>query len=59
MVGGFKGMQYAVSPKYRARVRAYWGVHPNSRAPGIRRMILGAILDVGFISLIVVALSRA
>ena len=46
MVGGFKGMRYVVSADYRSRVHAFWRLHPDRRAGGVRRMILGAMLDV-------------
>ncbi|MBS0422761.1 MAG: hypothetical protein JSR66_33955 [Proteobacteria bacterium] len=46
VIYGFKGLRYVVSADYRARVHAFWRLHPERRAGGIRRMILGAILDV-------------
>ena len=55
MVYGLKGVRYGVSPDYRARVHAFWRLHPNRRAGGIRRLIGGAVLDV----LIVVCMAIA
>jgi hypothetical protein len=46
IVYGFKGLRYVVSADYRSRVHAFWHLHPDRRAGGIRRMILGAALDV-------------
>ena len=46
MVYGFKGLRYAVSSDYRARVHAFWRAHPGRRARGMRQMILGVLLDV-------------
>ena len=46
MVYGLKGLRYLLSPDYRVRVRSFWRLHPDRRAGGIRRMILGGMLDV-------------
>lgn len=53
MVYGFKGLRYVVSRDYRSRVRAFWNDHPDRRAGGIRRMILGAMLDGSVIAFVV------
>jgi hypothetical protein len=58
-IGGIKGARYVVSRKYRARVRVYWETHPGTRSRGIRRMVVGAILDAVALCLIVVAIKRA
>jgi len=57
MVYGFKGLRYLVSRNYRTRVRAFWHTHPERRAGGIRRMILGAMLDVFIIACVVLAVA--
>jgi hypothetical protein len=49
MVYGFKGIRYLVSRNYRARVRSFWSLHPDRRAGGVRRMILGGVLDLSII----------
>jgi hypothetical protein len=53
MVYGFKGMRYLVSRNYRTRVHAFWHAHPERRGGGIRRMVLGAVLDVSLIATVV------
>jgi hypothetical protein len=55
MVYGFKGLRYGLSADYRARVHAFWRLHPERRAGGIRRMILGAVLDVFVVACVVAA----
>ena len=57
MVYGFKGIRYAMSGDYRARVHAFWRLHPERRAGGIRRMILGAVLDVCLIACVAFVLA--
>jgi len=57
MVYGFKGLRYLVSRSYRKRVRAFWQIHPQRRAGGIRRMILGAMLDVIIFACVVFAVA--
>ena len=55
MVYGFKGVRYLVSAGYRRRVHAFWRLHPERRAGGIRRMIWGAVLDVSIIVCVALA----
>jgi hypothetical protein len=57
MVYGFKGIRYVVSRNYRIRVHAFWRAHPERRGGGIRRMILGAMLDVSLIATVVLVVA--
>jgi len=53
----FKSMQYVVSADYRSRAHAFWRLHPERRAGGIRRMILGAMLDVFIVACVALAVA--
>lgn len=57
IVYGFKGVRYLVSAGYRRRVHAFWRLHPERRAGGIRRMIWGAALDVSIIVCVALAVA--
>jgi len=52
MVYGFKGVRYAVSSNYRARVHAFWRAHPGRRARGMRQMIVGVFLDTAIVAIV-------
>jgi hypothetical protein len=58
MVAGVKGVRYISSSQYRARVQAYWRLHPTSRPRHIRLMVCGALLDTVILSLLVTFLAR-
>jgi hypothetical protein len=57
IVYGYKGVRYLVSADYRRRVHAFWRLHPERRAGGIRRMILGAMLDVFIVACVALAVA--
>jgi hypothetical protein len=46
MVGGFKGVQYLFSRKYRAKAYIYWKEHPGKKFDGVSLMIFGVMFDI-------------